>query len=123
MRKHLINIIAASIAPIMLATPAYASGNDFSGISTPIVSLINSLLNPLLAVIGALGVLYCILLGVKYARAEEPQEQMKAKQSLKNAILGFILIFVLIVALRVSMPILTNWVNTSTSSVTSMSLK
>lgn len=60
---------------------------------------------------GALGALYCVVLGVKYAKAEEPQEREKAKGALKNAVIGFILIFVLILALNLLLPIMINWVN------------
>ena len=74
----------------------------FTTVVAPIVSLLNSLMAPLLAIVGALGALYCVVLGVKYAKAEEPQEREKAKGALKNAVIGFILIFVLIMI---------NWVN------------
>ena len=68
-------------------------------------------MGPLLAIVGAAGALYCVVLGVKYAKAEEPQEREKAKGALKNAIIGFVLIFVLILALNLLMPIMINWVN------------
>lgn len=84
----------------------------FASVVAPIVSLLNSLLVPLLAIVGALGALYCVVLGVKYAKAEEPQEREKAKTTLKNAVIGFVLIFVLILALNLLMPIMINWVNT-----------
>ncbi len=76
----------------------------------PIVSLLNSFLTPLLAIVGAAGALYCVILGVKYAKAEEPQDREKAKGALKNAIIGFVLIFVLILALKLLMPIMKQWV-------------
>ena len=85
----------------------------FSTVIAPIVSLLNSLMGPLLAIVGALGALYCVVLGVKYAKAEEPQEREKAKNALKNAVIGFVLIFVLILALNLLMPIMIDWVNQS----------
>ena len=39
----------------------------------PVLTLINRLINPLLAIVGAGGVIFCIVMGVKYATAEEPQ--------------------------------------------------
>lgn len=84
---------------------------NFSNVVSPIVSLLNSILGPMLAIVGALGAIYCIILGVKYAKAEEPQEREKAKGALKNAIIGFGLIFILILALNLLMPIMINWVN------------
>ena len=75
------------------------------------VVLIESLLTPVLAIVGAVGSLYCVLLGVKYAKAEEPQDREKAKAHLKSAIIGFVLIFVLMLALKLGMPILQKWVS------------
>ena len=90
----------------------------FSDVVAPIVSLLNSIMGPLLAIVSALGAIYCVILGVKYAKAEEPQEREKAKGALKNAIIGFALIFILILALNLLMPIMINWVNSSASDVT-----
>lgn len=83
----------------------------FTTVVKPIITLLNSLMGPLLGIVGALGALYCVVLGVKYAKAEEPQEREKAKGALKNAVVGFVLIFVLILALNLLMPIMINWVN------------
>lgn len=83
---------------------------DFSAVVAPIIELINALLAPAMALVGSLGTLYCIILGVKYAKAEEPQEREKAKGALKNAIIGFMLIFVLIVVLNLAMDPMIAWV-------------
>ena len=82
----------------------------FSKVSEPIVNLINSLMTPLLAIVGAAGAIFCVILGVKFAKAEEPQDREKAKGALKNAIIGFVLIFVLLLALKLLMPEMTGWV-------------
>ena len=81
-------------------------------IVTPIADLLEEMLAPILLIVGAVGTLYCVLLGVKYARAEEPQDREKAKSHLKGAIIGFVLIFVLIVLLRFLLPYLTDWAQT-----------
>ena len=98
------------------ATGSTEQGADFSGVVSPIVGLINSFVNPLLALVGAGGTLFCIMLGVKFATAEEPQEKEKRKQALKTALIGFVLIFVLIVALKLSIDPLTTWMENSTVS-------
>ena len=99
-----------AMALLVAATiPCFAAEADLQSVVTPIVSLLNSLVGPLLAVVGAVGALYCILLGVKYARAEEPQDREKAKQHLKGAIIGFGLIFVLLVVLNLLMPVMSQW--------------
>lgn len=103
---------AAAVTPVLLALSAFAAESDFDGVVSPIVSLLNSLLGPLLAIVGAVGALYCVILGVKFAKAEEPQEREKAKSHLKNAAIGFVLIFVLILALKLLTPVMMKWVNT-----------
>ena len=115
MAKNFKMMLTFALALMMLvstAIPAFAAetGTNFDSITTPIVDLINSLLSPALAIVGAVGALYCVVLGVKYAKAEEPQDREKAKGHLKSAIIGFVLIFVLMLALKLSMPILQNWV-------------
>jgi threonine/homoserine/homoserine lactone efflux protein len=85
--------------------------NPFTTMTNPAIQLINMALGPALLVVGALGAIYCVFLGVKLAKAEEPQEREKAKSALKNAIIGFVLIFVLLVALRVGLPAMTSWSN------------
>ena len=109
---------AAITTGVMLSTPAFAAENDFSAVVKPVVDLLNSLMTPLLAIVGALGALYCVLLGVKFAKAEEPQDREKAKTHLKNAIIGFVLIFVLILALDLLMPVMIEWVNNNNQGAT-----
>ena len=85
----------------------------FDSVIAPIVSLLNSILTPMLAIVGAVGALYCVILGVKYAKAEEPQDREKAKGALKNAIIGFVLIFVLVLALNLLKGPMVEWVNSN----------
>ena len=81
----------------------------FQDVANQIIELIDSMLTPLIGIVGAAGAIYCVILGVKFAKAEEPQDREKAKGALKNALIGFILIFVLLLALKILMPQLTNW--------------
>lgn len=83
----------------------------------PIVSLLESWIAPLLLLVSAIGLIYCIILGVKFAKAEDPQEHEKAKKHLKNAVLGYLLIFVLMLALRIATPSLAQWVGNNSSSI------
>ena len=91
---------------------------DFSNAATPVVQLINSLLGPIISVVVAVGAIYCVILGVKLAKADEPQEREKAKMALKNAIIGFFLIFILIVVMRLMVPTLVTWVNNNRNGLT-----
>lgn len=90
---------------------AMLSANPFEAVSSPIIDLINMALTPALGIVGSLGAIYCIILGAKLAKAEEPQDREKAKNALKNAIIGFLLIFVLLVVLNVGMDAMTEWMS------------
>ena len=85
------------------------SESDLTKIVQPILDVCKVLVPVLLSVVGAVGAIYCILLGVKYARADEPQEHDKMKKALKNAIIGFVLIFVLLAMLQVGLIIFEQW--------------
>ena len=93
------------------------SGVDFEGAAAPVVALIDSILKPLIAVVGSVGAIWCVLLGVKLAKADEPQEREKAKMALKNAIVGYLLIFILIVVLRTTIGPLATWMGGYNSSI------
>ena len=95
--------------PILLSGSQQLAENVFKEARKPIEELVNAAVTPLLAVVTALAAIYCILLGAKLAKAEEPQEREKAKAALRNAIVGFVLIFVLLVVLQVVKGPLTNW--------------
>ena len=95
-------------AVMLLTTTAFAT--DYDKVVNPVITLLNNLLGPFLGVVGAVGVLYCVLLGVKFAKAEEPQDREKARTHLKNAIIGF----VLIVMLKIGMSVMLDWVKNST---------
>lgn len=99
----------------MLSMVYLTETNPFAAVAAPIIQLINMAAGPLLAIVFALGTIYCVILGLKLAKAEEPQEREKAKGALKNALLGFILIFVLIAALNVMKGPLTAWMNSAGS--------
>lgn len=90
---------------------------DLTSVASPIVGLMNSILEPLIMVVGALGAVWCVLLGVKLAKADEPQEREKAKMALKNAIAGYVLIFVLVVVLRLTIGPLFKWMQGNKSTL------
>ena len=83
---------------------------DFNPVIVPVLEVVNAILWPLIAVIGAIGTIYCIFLGIKVAKADEQNSREKAKKDLVGARIGFLLIFVLIVSLKIAMSILQEWV-------------
>ncbi|MDR2557977.1 MAG: pilin [Oscillospiraceae bacterium] len=86
-----------------------SSSPDLTAVTAPITDLLETIFNIAIPLVGAVGAIFCIFLGLKLAKADEPQERDKAKGSLKNAIIGFVLIFVLVVVLRIGLPIMTEW--------------
>ena len=75
----------------------------------PLIDVLGVVVPVLLGVVGAVGAIWVIFLGVKYAKAEDPQEHEKARNSLKNAIIGFVIIFVLLIALEWAVSVFTSW--------------
>ncbi len=123
MKKKLVCALGSALTAMttgstMMLT-AFANGENNANlekVAAPIVDLLSQVFNVLMLLVGAVGAIYCISLGVKFARAEEPQEREKAKSHLKNAIIGFVLIFVLVVALRIAIPNLSAWMNAASAS-------
>ncbi len=85
---------------------------DLNQIVKPLLDVLGVLVPVLLGVVGSLGAVWCIVLGVRYAKADDPQEHEKAKNGLKHAIVGFVLIFVLLIAVQIAVSIFTNWYRT-----------
>ena len=85
------------------------SEKDLNQVVKPLLDVLGVIVPVLLGVVGAVGAIWCITLGVKYAKADDPQEHEKAKNGLRNAIIGFVLIFVLLIALQVAVSLFTNW--------------
>jgi cell division protein FtsW (lipid II flippase) len=82
---------------------------DMQSIIQPVLDICDKLVPIMLLIVGAVGALWCILLGVKYAKADDPQEHEKAKKGLVNAIIGFVLIFALLIMLKIGTGVLTDW--------------
>lgn len=110
---------------LAFTTPSFAGSVDINldPAVHPVLNLINKLVNPLMLLVGAGGVIFCIIMGVKYATAEEPQEREKRKQALKTAIIGYLLIFVLVVILKLSIGPLTQWMVGNTTATTAAKAK
>lgn len=95
----------------VFAEPSNVSNPELEKVTAPIIGILETVLNVMIPLVAAIGAIFCVFLGIKYSRAEEPQEREKAKSHLKAAIIGFVLVFVLIVALRIATPLMTDWMN------------
>ena len=71
---------------------------------SPVMELIQVFIPVILTLVATVGFIWCIVLGVKFAKAADPQEHQQAKKALINAILGFVLIFVLMLVLNIAFP-------------------
>ena len=91
-------------------TQIVASAN-LETVTAPVVDLLETVFTVAIPLVGAVGAIFCIVLGIKLAKAEEPQDREKAKQGLKNAVIGFVLIFVLVIALRFGIPVMSDWLS------------
>ncbi len=78
---------------------------EVQNILTPVFEIIGTVVPILILLLGSVGSIWCIVLGVKYAKAEDPQEHEKAKKALVNAIVGFVLVFVLLIMLQLAVPV------------------
>jgi len=75
-----------------------------------IVKAINSLLYPILILVGSAGLIYSIYLGVNLARADSADKQQEAKKRMINAIIGLASIVALILLLQLVCSQLPNWI-------------
>ena len=78
---------------------------DAAEIVSPVMNLIQVFLPVILTLVATVGFIWCIVLGVKFAKSTDPQEHQQAKKALINAIIGFVLIFVLMRVLHLAVPI------------------
>lgn len=67
----------------------------------PIDELLDVMIIPLLVLIGSAGLIYSIVLGVQYSKAENSDKREEAKKRLVNAIIGFVVLLILLVILRI----------------------
>ncbi len=85
------------------------NSDEVKNILEPVFEIVGTVVPLLLLLLGSIGSIWCIVLGVKYAKAEDPQEHEKAKKALVNAVVGFVLIFVLLIMLELAVPVFTEY--------------
>lgn len=77
---------------LLAISNALASDATLGAIATRIDGIIKNIVSPVLTVIGAAGVIYAIILGVNYIKAETPDKRKEAQSRLIGAIIGVIII-------------------------------
>ena len=62
-----------------------------------LVNAVMNIINPVLILVATAGILYAIVVGVKFAKAEDKAQRDEAKQKLITVIIGIVVTAVLIV--------------------------
>lgn len=88
---------------------------DFRPVVEPIITLVSSIEKPLLIIVGTLGILYCIVLGVKLALAPTRERRANAISHLLAAVVAYFLIFIMIYLIKAYTPALQKWVDGDSS--------
>ena len=78
---------------------------DFAPVIEPILEVLDAILWPAIAIVGAVGTIYCIILGIKLAKSDEQNIREKEKKYPHGAIVGFVIIVELIDARKIALPI------------------
>ncbi len=61
-----------------------------------LLSAITNVINPVLVVVATAGILYAVVVGVKFAKADTKEEREEAKQKLITVIIGIVVTGILI---------------------------
>ena len=70
-------------------------------IIAPIISILNSLLVPVIILLGTAGTIYAIVLGVQYSKAETADKRDEAKKRLINAVIGIVIMLVALILVKI----------------------
>ena len=80
----------------------YGSTPDWViNIIAPILRVLDSLLLPVIIVLGTAGMIYGIVLGVQFAKAETADKREEAKKRMINAIIGIVIMLILLILMKV----------------------
>ncbi len=80
-------------------------GNDknkeWIDIMKTVVKIVDQFLPVAMILVGMVGAIYCIVLGVKYAKSESSEEKDGVKKKLINATIGIVIGLIIMIALMV----------------------
>ena len=86
----------------------------FYDIINPLVKILDSLLVPIIIILGVAGAIYSIVLGVQYAKAETTDKRDEAKKRLINAVIGVVIMLIVLIAMKIFVhyaPEIAAWIN------------
>ena len=61
-----------------------------------LIDAVYNIINPILIVVAVAGIIYSVVVGVKFVKADSKEEREEAKQKLITVIIGIVVTFVLI---------------------------
>lgn len=96
---NLIFLIADGTETVKNSTDRSLSNSDTSGTVSPIYEFLDNFGPLLIGMLLGVGTLYCIILGVQYAKAEKGEDRDVAKKKAVNAGISFGVIIILVVLL------------------------
>ena len=81
--------------------PEITNANTFfDKVFKPVTDILNSMLVPILILIGTVGSIYAIILGVNFSKAESSDKREEAKKRMINAIIGLVVTILLLILLK-----------------------
>ena len=87
------NRLLLAISNLVTAAAGAPAGNaTLTNLANEIDRIMGSIVSPILVVIGAAGMIYAIILGVNYIKAETPDKRKEAQGRLIGAIIGVVII-------------------------------
>ncbi len=92
-----------------------SSPNWVIEVVAPIISILNSLLVPVIILLGTAGMIYGIVLGVQYSKAETADKREELKKRLISAVVGILIALVALILLKIfvqNAATIFNWVGT-----------
>lgn len=106
---------ANAVMQIISGTPKLVDESDLENGEwswvLQVTDAIDTILYPLLILVGTAGTIYAVILGVNLARADSADKQQEAKKRMINAIIGLVSIIALILLLKLFCAYLPEWLN------------
>lgn len=82
-----------------LANVVSLLGEVFNDYTEKLLQLVTDLLTPIFAVLAVVGIVWAIILGVQYMKAESTDKKEEAKKKMVNVIVGTVIMLVMVIIL------------------------
>lgn len=92
------NMFLANVAMLLADGVSDAYGGGLPSWFKTLISAVKNVINPVLIVVATAGILYSIVVGVKFVKADTKDEREEAKQKLITVIIGIVVTVILVVA-------------------------